>query len=151
MEGLSPVPADRVQVQQVVLNLVLNAVEAMNSVEEGARELSISTKQNETSDILVAVQDSGRELIRSISGGFSRPSIPQRAVELEWDSRFASQSSPPMGGGCGQTPIDLGAQYSSSRCRLAWRIYEVSSCGLLDSRAERMQRSRWLSSTGLER
>ena len=41
------------------MNLILNAVEAMSSVEEGARELSISTKQLETSDILVAVHDSG--------------------------------------------------------------------------------------------
>ena len=59
VDGLDPVRADRVQLQQVVMNLVLNSVEAMSSVEEGARELSITTKQLETSDILVAVQDSG--------------------------------------------------------------------------------------------
>jgi signal transduction histidine kinase len=59
MEGMNSVWGDRVQLQQVVLNLILNAVEAMSSVEGGARELSVSTKQLETSDISVAVQDSG--------------------------------------------------------------------------------------------
>jgi PAS domain S-box-containing protein len=57
--GVTSVCGDRVQLQQVVLNLILNAVEAVRSVEDGARELSISTKQIQTSDILVAVQDSG--------------------------------------------------------------------------------------------
>jgi signal transduction histidine kinase len=46
-------------VQQVVLNLILNAIEAMGSVEAGARELLISTEQSQTNDILVAVRDSG--------------------------------------------------------------------------------------------
>ena len=59
VDGLDPVRGDRVQLQQVVLNLVLNSVEAMSSVEEGARELSISTKQVQPDHILVAVQDSG--------------------------------------------------------------------------------------------
>jgi signal transduction histidine kinase len=43
----------------VVVNLVLNAVEAMSTVENGARELSISTEQSDTGGIRVAVGDSG--------------------------------------------------------------------------------------------
>ena len=58
-EGLAPVQGDRVQLQQVVLNLILNAVEAMSTVEAGPRELLISTEQTQTGGVLVSVRDSG--------------------------------------------------------------------------------------------
>lgn len=58
-EDLMSVDGDRVQLQQVMLNLILNAVEAMSSVGEGPRELSISTGPGDRGGILVAVADSG--------------------------------------------------------------------------------------------
>jgi C4-dicarboxylate-specific signal transduction histidine kinase len=61
-DGLFPVQGDRVQLQQVVLNLILNAVEAMSSVEAGTRQLSIRTEQDHTpfhTEVLVAVRDYG--------------------------------------------------------------------------------------------
>jgi PAS domain S-box-containing protein len=57
--GLQPVMGDYVQLQQVVLNLVLNAIEAMSTGCDGARELSVSTGQWPHGGVLVAVCDSG--------------------------------------------------------------------------------------------
>jgi PAS domain S-box-containing protein len=57
-EGLLSVLGDRVQLQQVLLNLILNAAEAMGSMEDRARELLISTEEDQAGAV-VAVRDSG--------------------------------------------------------------------------------------------
>jgi PAS domain S-box-containing protein len=58
-EGLPRVLGDRVQLQQVMLNLIMNAVEALSEVSEGSRRLLISTGEAESGSVLVAVRDSG--------------------------------------------------------------------------------------------
>ena len=61
-EGLPLVRGDRVELQQVMLNLILNAVEAMSGMDGGEQELLITTGKNESGDILVSVRDSGSGL-----------------------------------------------------------------------------------------
>ena len=61
-DDLSPVLGDRVQLQQVVLNLAMNAIEAMTSVTERARELVITTRNVDTDQVQVTVEDSGTGL-----------------------------------------------------------------------------------------
>jgi C4-dicarboxylate-specific signal transduction histidine kinase len=79
-EGLSDVLADCVQLQQVVLNLILNAVEAMSSVKKGARELSISTEQHQAGGVLVTMRDSG-------------PGIDPEHLDRVFDAFYTTKSS----------------------------------------------------------
>jgi PAS domain S-box-containing protein len=58
-ETLPHILGDRVQLQQVILNLIMNAIEAMSEVPEGSRELLISTDLAGSGSLLVAVADSG--------------------------------------------------------------------------------------------
>jgi two-component system sensor kinase FixL len=58
-EGLPPVGADRVEIQQVMLNLMMNAVQAMRCVENADRNLLIRTTREESGRVGVEVQDSG--------------------------------------------------------------------------------------------
>jgi PAS domain S-box-containing protein len=80
MEGLPDVEVDRVQVQQVVLNLILNAVEAMSLFKNGARELAISTERRKADSVLVAVRDSG-------------PGIDPNYLDRVFDAFYTTKSS----------------------------------------------------------
>jgi signal transduction histidine kinase len=51
--------ADKVQLQQVILNLVLNGIEAMEPITDRPRELSIRTAQDDAHQVRVTVADSG--------------------------------------------------------------------------------------------
>jgi C4-dicarboxylate-specific signal transduction histidine kinase len=61
-QDLPRVYGDRVQLQQVVLNLIMNGLEAIARSKDGTRELSVSTDQDEANNVVVAVRDSGEGL-----------------------------------------------------------------------------------------
>ena len=54
-----PILGDRIQLQQVILNLIINAIEAMSGVSEGPRELLVSSKKDDSRGVVIAVRDSG--------------------------------------------------------------------------------------------
>jgi PAS domain S-box-containing protein len=77
-EGLPLIRGDRVQLQQVILNLIINAVEALSSVGEGPRELIISTGETESNGVLVAIRDSG-------------PALTQASLERVFDAFYTTK------------------------------------------------------------
>ncbi|QAU42733.1 histidine kinase [Bradyrhizobium guangdongense] len=77
-DGLPPVFADRVQLQQVMLNLIMNAIEAMGEVSERTRELVISTSKVGSDRMLVAVSDSG-------------PGLPQTLPDRIFDAFYTTK------------------------------------------------------------
>ena len=56
------VRGDRVQLQQVILNLIVNGLEAIAKNKDGARELLVSSNEDEDENVVVAVTDSGEGL-----------------------------------------------------------------------------------------
>jgi signal transduction histidine kinase len=60
--GDRPVLGDRVQLQQVMLNLIMNGIEAMSAVTDRPRVLTISSEPTERASVLVAVEDTGMGL-----------------------------------------------------------------------------------------
>jgi signal transduction histidine kinase len=59
---LPPIQGDRVQLEQVILNLILNGIEAMLGVGAESRQLLISSRKDDADGVLVAVADTGPEL-----------------------------------------------------------------------------------------
>lgn len=72
-DELPAAPGDRVQLQQVIMNLILNAIEAMSAVELGKRSLSIRTTCLDGDQIRIEVQDTGIGFDPGVAGKIFDP------------------------------------------------------------------------------
>jgi PAS domain S-box-containing protein len=79
-DGLPRIQADRVQLQQVILNLIVNAVQAMSGASDGTRELAIATSADASNGILVSLRDSG-------------PGLDPANLERLFDAFYTTKSS----------------------------------------------------------
>ena len=111
-EGLPLIHGDRVQLQQVILNLIINAIEAMSGAGEGSRELLIST-----GDSRVRTACSSRCGIRArgwrrrASSASSRPSTRPSPAAWGWGCRSAARSSKRTADDCGRPRMPRGAVF----------------------------------------
>jgi len=114
-EHLPTVRGDKVQLQQVVLNLVMNAIEAMHSVR--SRVLKIQTDQTQPGMVRVSIEDTGTGLthltLNRFSSRYSRPKRPGWG----WASPSASQSFRATAAGFGCRLLSTEARSFSLNCR----------------------------------
>ena len=106
-EDLPVIHGDRVELQQVLLNLIINAVEAMRDVSEGPRDVLVMSAKTEADEVLVSVRDSGPGIAPAIRDSLfkafqtTKPSglglglsICRSIVELHGGRLWASANAP---------------------------------------------------------
>ena len=97
-ERLPHIFGDRAQLQQVILNLIMNAIEALSEVSEGSRELVISTSETDPDGVLVAVRDTG-------------PGLPPAGLARVFEPFFTTKAN----------GLGMGLSICRSIVRGAWR------------------------------
>jgi C4-dicarboxylate-specific signal transduction histidine kinase len=78
-DDLPFVLGDRVQLQQVMLNLIVNAIEAMRPISDGPRELLISAAADPSNGVFISVRDSG-------------PGLPAQGIEQIFDPFYTTKA-----------------------------------------------------------
>jgi signal transduction histidine kinase len=77
-----PVMGDRVQLQQVLLNLILNGIEAMSTVTERAKELTVSSAPTDDGNVVISVEDTGAGLEPAVAQRVFEPFVTTKAGGL---------------------------------------------------------------------
>jgi PAS domain S-box-containing protein len=145
VKRLTLVRGDRVELQQVVLNLILNALEAMRGSSEGSQELLITTGETDSGGVLVSVRDSGPGLTTAATEHLfkafhtTKPSglglglsICRSIVEAHGGQIWASANSPR--GAVFQFTLPAHPDVASGSVSSAWRaagdriMRKISTC-----------------------
>jgi two-component system sensor kinase FixL len=71
--GLAPIQGDKIQLQQVIINFILNASEAMTDIDDGLRKITISTDNAGEKMVKVGIHDNGVGLDEDSLGQMTKP------------------------------------------------------------------------------
>jgi hypothetical protein len=155
-EQLPRVKGDRVQVQQVLLNLITNAIDSM-AAKNGARVLCVKSKVNDSGGVMLSMEDTGKGVETKTSTGYSIRSSPQNRMAWGWACRFAARLSRHMMAGYGSSPTHPRAPSFSSSCSLTPRCLlvlhdlrnrAISRPGLTSAFGTTCRRRRFMSAIG---
>jgi len=106
--NLPAIRGDRVQLQQVMLNLIVNACEAMSAVESGERRLRIATSEDGDESVHVSVQDTGPGVAPEIRERLFEPFLSTKSVGLGLGLTISRSLVTAHGGTLWQTNVESG-------------------------------------------
>ena len=91
-EDLPLIEGDPVQIQQVLVNLVSNAIDAMRQTPPDRRKVEISTAGNGENEVRLSVRDHGTGIRMKCMNACSTSSLPPRNRDWEWDWQLCAPS-----------------------------------------------------------
>ena len=111
----------RVQLQQILLNLIMNSIEAMKATSDLPRILTVSSELTPTGGMLMTVEDTGAGLDPAIADRIFEGLFTTKANGWAWDFRSAVQSLRLMADRYGPHPVPRREQSFNSSCRRSTR------------------------------
>ena len=133
-EGLPLIQGDRVQLQQVILNLIINAIEAMSEIERRAAGIADQRRarpSRATCSSPCAIR--ARDWRRRLSSTSSRPSTRPSRTVWAWGCRSAVRSSKRMADDCGRAPMRPAAPSFNSPCPRIYQSVMFAIAGIFQS------------------
>ena len=125
--ALPPVLGDRVQLQQVIINLLMNGVEAMAPITDRPREIVIRSQQQNAGQVHVAVQDSGIGIDSATAEQLFSAFFTTKPSGMGMGLSIAVRSSGPTVADCGYRQTRTTAQVFNLPCPLTVREYRERS------------------------
>jgi C4-dicarboxylate-specific signal transduction histidine kinase len=116
-DDMPPVWADRVQVQQVILNLVMNAIEAMADTPDGLRRISVASRRADEKTVHVSVRDHGSGVSPEASDRLFEPFYSTKPNGLGM-GLATSRGIVPITGSSGRARTQIAGRRFSLPCRL---------------------------------
>jgi two-component system sensor kinase FixL len=123
-DDLPSIEIDGIQIQQVLVNLIHNAVEALDASGAAEKWIIVRMRRAAAGEIEISISDCGPGVDPAIAGRIFEPFCTTKKWEPASGLRSASQLSDHIGVASSTSPIRHAARVSSSLCQSVWNCHD---------------------------